>query len=220
MIGEEHSYNGDLSLLPSVIKAIIFDFGNVICSFDNMRFCQRISESSPFSAEEIHRKVYVEGTLTQRYEEGRITSSFFYERVKELCLLDLDIDRFREAYTNIFIPIPENIELIRKLKGRYKLGLLSNTNEWHHEHAIELVVVYPLFDAVAFSYIVGVKKPDDRIYLDCLGKLGLRPEECIYIDDIEEYAKKASDLGMIGHTYIDHNKLISFLYEQGIIKIE
>jgi putative hydrolase of the HAD superfamily len=84
------------------------------------------------------------------------------------------------------------------LKGNFKLALLSNTNEWDHEFAIKIVEIYPLFNAVTTSYEVGVKKPDERIYLDCLEKLGLEPNECIFIDDIKEYVDKATEMGMIG----------------------
>ena len=187
-----------------MIKAIIFDFGNVICSFDNRIFIQRISKHSPYSEEQLFDMIYDMGEIVERYETGEIGSKEFYERMKELCKLDMGIEDFKEAFTSIFIPIPETIELIRRLKGRYKLGLLSNTNEWDHEFAIRIVEIYPLFDAVTTSYEVRAKKPDERIYLDCLEKLGLEAHECIFIDDIKEYAEKASSLGMVGHRYVDH----------------
>jgi putative hydrolase of the HAD superfamily len=181
-----------------MIKAVIFDFGNVICKFDNRIFIRKIAEFSPYSESELYEMIYSMGEIVEIYEKGKISSEEFFERMMELCKLDMDIEDFKEAFTTIFTPIPETIELIRNLKGSYKLGLLSNTNEWDHEHAIKIIEVYQLFNVVTTSYEVGVKKPDERIYLDCLEKLDLEPNECIYIDDIKEYADGAAKIGMNG----------------------
>ena len=163
----------------------------------------------------------VSGIYQKRKLNVKIRSPFFFlrynnllycsQQVKALLDLDMEIDGFREAFTSIFDPVTEMLELVRRLKGKYKLALLSNTNEWDLEHAIRNVGIYPLFDAVSLSYELGVKKPDERIYLDCMKKLGLEPEECIYIDDIREYAEKADELGMVGYHYVDHDGLLEFL---------
>jgi len=200
-----------------MIKGIIFDFGNVLYTFDNMRFVDRISKRSPYSPEDIHRKLYGESSLTEDYETGNISSEEFYRSARKLLRLEIGITRFRHAFTNIFTPIPETLELIPKLKEKHKLGLLSNTNEWDFEHCISEMDIFQLFDAVSLSYVVGAKKPDPRIFLDCLEKMGLEASECIYIDDIDKYAEKATSMGMIGHTYAGHDELVSFLGENGII---
>jgi putative hydrolase of the HAD superfamily len=199
-----------------MIKGIVFDFGNVICEFDNRKFIQKISKHSPHSKEYLYGKIYEMGGIVELYERGEISSSGFYERMKGKYDLDIGIEYFRDAFTDIFNPIHGTIELIRNLKGNYKLGLLSNTNEWDHEFAIKLVDIYPLFDAVTTSYEVGAKKPDERIYLDMLEKIGLGPRECIYIDDIKAYSDKASEMGMIGHQYRDNEGLMVFLEGYGI----
>jgi len=199
-----------------MIKGIIFDFGNVIRTFDRMKFIRKLARSSTYNEEELFRRIFLESSLLVDYETGSLSSIDFYERVKEVSEHEMGIEEFRDAFVDIFTPIHETGDLIRKLKGNYKLALLSNTNEWHHEHGIKEVEVYPLFDAVTVSYKVGAKKPDERIYLDCLGKLGLRPEECIYIDDIKEYADKASELGMKGHCFRGHSDLIEFMAREGI----
>ena len=76
--------------------------------------------------------------------------------------------------------------LIRKLKPRYRIGLLSNTNEWHFDHAVRACTRLSHFDAVSVSYQVKAMKPSAPIYLDALGKLGTDPEETLFIDDRAE----------------------------------
>ena len=43
--------------------------------------------------------------------------------------------------------------------------------------------MYPYFDAVCLSYEVGMKKPDEKIYLRCMSDLAVEPEECLYVGD-------------------------------------
>lgn len=43
--------------------------------------------------------------------------------------------------------------------------------------------LFPYFDAVYLSYEQGVQKPDEEIYRRCMDRLGVKPEECLYIGD-------------------------------------
>ena len=95
-----------------MIKAIIFDFGNVICSFDNNIFLKKISKYMNLSFEELNKLIYKESNLTKLYETGLITSEEFYNEIVKLCNLNISKKKFIECYTNIFTPIESTIELI------------------------------------------------------------------------------------------------------------
>ncbi|MHC4455231.1 MAG: HAD-IA family hydrolase [Planctomycetota bacterium] len=101
--------------------------------------------------------------------------------------------------------------IIRRLKSIYKIALLSNTNKWDFEHIIKTCEVYNLFDAVSLSFRVRAMKPDNKIFLDSISKLRLKPEECVYIDDIEGYVEAAKQIGINGIHYVSFEKLISSL---------
>jgi FMN phosphatase YigB (HAD superfamily) len=91
-----------------------------------------------------------------------------------------------------------------------------NTNEWHFEHYIRAVDVFPLFDAVTVSFRVGEMKPGERIHRDVLSKLGLPPEACVFIDDLEENVEGARRLSMHGIRYTDHVRLVASLRALGV----
>jgi putative hydrolase of the HAD superfamily len=84
---------------------------------------------------------------------------------------------------------------------------LSNTNELHFNYVIKQQGIFIFFDVVSLSFKVKAMKPDRRIFDDCLKKLGLLPEECVYIDDIKEYADKATELGLTGIHYKSEENL-------------
>ncbi len=124
---------------------------------------------------------------------------------------------FVSAFVGIFTPIESTIRLIRELSPSYRLGLLSNTNEWHFERHIRSVDVFPLFDAVTLSYQVKTMKPEEGIYRDLLEKIGLSPEECVFIDDLEKNVAGARRLSIHGIHYTGSARLVSSLAELGVV---
>ena len=199
-----------------MIKAIIFDFGNVICKFDNDLFIAEISRHTRKPTEELTDLIYNKSRLPILYETGIISSDEFYTQMVNLCGLNLSKEQFLKAYTNIFTPINSTLELIRALKKNYKIALLSNTSEWHFNYAIKPIEIFELFDAVSLSYEVKAMKPDRKIFDDCLTKLALQPHECIYIDDIRENSDQAAKMGMTGIQYNSNGELLKSLHSHHI----
>jgi putative hydrolase of the HAD superfamily len=87
------------------------------------------------------------------------------------------------------------LELFRQLKADGVLtGLLSNS--WGVGYPREL---FPdLFDAVVISGEVGMRKPEPRIFLHAAELLGLAPQECVFIDDIQANITAAEEIGFTG----------------------
>lgn len=198
-----------------MIKAVVFDFGNVICSFDNDIFLRKLLPHTDMSFEDLKEGIFG-SDLHRRYESGLVSSEGFRREAARKCRLSISSEEFFDAYTGIFTPIPATIGLIRSLKGRYRVGLLSNTNEWHYEHYIKKVEVFPLFDSVTLSFAVKEMKPGTGIYRDALDKLRAGTEECVYIDDIEAYAEGARRVGMKGIRYVSHDSLLDSLRALGV----
>ena len=198
-----------------MIKAIIFDYGNVISSVDNDLFLREISAASGKTGAELDEWVSSGLGALRQFESGAITSAEFFDRAVRQGGLGLGEDEFIRMFTGRFRPIKETRDLMRQLKNGYRLGLLSNTNAWDFEYEISRCDVFSLFDTASVSFRVGALKPDSRIYLDALNKLGYSPHECVYIDDIEEYVNAAAALGINGVHYTSHEGLIGSLQMLG-----
>ena len=68
------------------------------------------------------------------------------------------------------------------LRGKYKLGVISDT--WPSiVPVLEEFGLPGYFDTLTYSFEVGCFKPDPRMFADALGKMGLPPEQCVFIDD-------------------------------------
>lgn len=198
------------------ITTIVFDFGMVISSFELRTLVRNISTFTGRPVEELPPVLEKIRAAAIDYETGLLTTDEFFRTVLQRTGLSMTREQFRLAYNTIFKPIPENRELIRRLKPHYKLGLLSNTSEWHFQHAIRTTDVFPLFDAVTLSYEVRALKPAEALYRDILAKLRSAPEECVYIDDIEVNVKAAERIGMHGIHYHSPGQLLLSLRALGV----
>lgn len=91
-----------------------------------------------------------------------------------------------------------------------RTGLLSNS--WG-------VSDYPrhlfgdLFDAVVISAEVGMRKPEERIFLHAAGLLGLPPGECVFIDDVEANITAAEAVGMTAILHTEPEATITRLHD-------
>jgi putative hydrolase of the HAD superfamily len=92
---------------------------------------------------------------------------------------------------------PEMVAAIRTCRAAYKTACLTN-NFGSTEAAVsaEVSAVYELFDAVLESRTLGVRKPDPRFYEMACSVLDVRPQECVFLDDLGVNLKPARALGM------------------------
>ena len=199
-----------------MIRAIVFDFGNVIDAVDMSRFISAIARTTRLSPDAVEELISHTAARARDYESGTITSDEFFADVVRTRHISIGLEEFRRAFNDIFTPIPSTHELIRNLKPHYLLGLLSNTNAWHFESRIRPCPVFPLFNAVTLSYVFGMMKPAEAIYRECLRRLGVRADEALYIDDLAENVDAALQVGMRAIVFRSPASLVSDLRNLGI----
>jgi putative hydrolase of the HAD superfamily len=86
---------------------------------------------------------------------------------------------------------------IRACRASYKTACLTNNfGSAETQVSAEVATVYELFDAVLESRALGVRKPDPRFYELACATLDVRPEECVFLDDLGVNLKPARALGM------------------------
>lgn len=93
--------------------------------------------------------------------------------------------------------IPENLELVRHLRGEYKTGIVANSSGTV-EDRLRRSGARDLFDVVIDSGVVGVAKPDHRIYLLAAERIGCAPADCVFVDDKAANVDAADAVGMHG----------------------
>ena len=172
------------------IKAIIFDLYGVLGlngwqTFKEIHFAER-------------REVWEHlRSLGQRVDAGQASEAEFVSAVAAASGENDATVRYQFEHTVV------NKDLLAyiadELKSRFKLGLLSNAS-----HDVLPGIFAPdqlaLFDHVVSSYLVGLTKPDPKMFLLISEKLGVAPEECLFIDDQARHIDAAKALGF--HTLL------------------
>lgn len=175
--------------------AIIFDLGKVILDFDHRAITGRLAQMSRISEKRIHDLIFG-GDLESMYDRGKMSSREFYQDVVNSLDIDIPFEEFRDIWTQIFTSNEEVCDVIKTLKKRYKLTLLSNTNEMHFDYTFSAFEILRVFDHYVLSYRVGEIKPHPKVYITALQRANCPAGESIYIDDTEPYVWAARQLGI------------------------
>ena len=179
-----------------MIKTVIFDLGTVIVPFDFARGYRAMAELCSCAAEEIPKRIG-STDLVRRFECGEVAPEQFVEQLCRTLDMRMEYANFCQIWCSIFLPdtlIPES--LLRGLKRRYRLLLLSNTNAIHFSMIRENYPLLRHFDDYVLSYEVGALKPSPRIYEEAIARAQCAPAECFFTDDIPEYVAGARKAGM------------------------
>ena len=99
------------------------------------------------------------------------------------------------------------------MKQNYRLAIISNTMR---EHKVDKKGIFELFDVIILSYEVGLTKDDKAVFLLAVDKLGVTPQECVFIDDIRQFIEVAQSVGMKGILYENVEHLQSDLRKWGV----
>jgi epoxide hydrolase-like predicted phosphatase len=90
----------------------------------------------------------------------------------------------------------EMAEFFRRLRPRYRTAILSNAAAGGRREEQTRYGFDELADVLVYSYEVGIEKPDRRIYLLTCDRLGVPPEEVVFLDDLEANVAAARAVGM------------------------
>lgn len=179
-----------------MINTIIFDFGDVFINLDKPALEKSFKD---LGLKEWHPDL---DHLNKRFEIGKCTELEFIEGFQKY-LPKASIDEIRKAWNAILGNFPlHRLEFLQSLKGKYRLFLLSNTDEIHishfeHREGMSFTrAFYNCFDNIYFSYEMGIRKPDAEAFKLLINKHELSPKRTLFIDDRKDNTDAAADLGL------------------------
>lgn len=204
--------------MASDIEAIIFDFGGVMVPFSQMDSLKEQESRlglQPGSLAEILWR----SADWRLAEVGAITDEEYWRRTGAQlglhtteAIRDFQQDLFRDAKTD-----RRMAELVRRLRGQYRTGLLSNASDVLPALLGERYGLDGLFDVEVISALVGLAKPDPAIYRLALERLGTPPEATVFVDDYELNVAAAAALGIRAIHFVGYEALIPALQKQSVM---
>ncbi|WP_324793004.1 HAD-IA family hydrolase [Streptomyces cyaneofuscatus] len=128
--------------------------------------------------------------------------------------LGLDVHQL-EAFTAdlwaeyLGTPNEELIAYVRGLRGRCRLGILSNSFVGARERETALYRFDELVEHIVYSHEIGIEKPDLRAFEAACARLDVQPESCLFVDDAAANVEAARAVGMKAHLFEDNTRTIA-----------
>lgn len=178
-----------------MVKTFVFDLGNVLIPFDYSLMITKLNHIEPNLGNNYYNWYKNNYHYHRDFEKGLLSEEEFIKiNLKTLNNL-IDAETFCKYYSEIFTENTKLTSLLPKLKSRYKLVLLSNTNAIHKKYGWENYQFLTYFDYLVLSYEVKSVKPEKEIYQFAQNVYNNAPNEIFYIDDLKEYIDAAQSLG-------------------------
>ena len=186
------------------IKNLIFDLGGVILDLSVEHTLQAFADLAGRDKEEVENLFH---TLPEfpLYEKGQLTDGAFRDFVRETLSIRVQDDTLDAAWNAMLRGIPKvKLELLLQLKSRYRVFLLSNTNNIHLQHVNTRMMpsvsgensLDPYFHRAYYSHLMQKRKPDAEIFDQVVTENNLNPAYTLFLDDNASNIEGAKRLGI------------------------
>ena len=171
------------------IKNIVFDLGGVLVGLDSQRCIKAFEEIGCGEVAGYVRDHRVEDLFLEQ-ELGRISTRQFCDEVRRICCCTASDEQISWAWNELLGPVSdEKLALLESLSGKYRLFLLSNTNDIHWQKSAtdffhcDDIRCRKYFEQLFLSYEIHLAKPQREIFEYVRDTAGIVPEETVFIDD-------------------------------------
>ena len=174
---------------------MLFDFGGVLTTsvWDSFAAFLRTEGLDPDTIKNLFRSDPEALRDLRGLETGALTEGEFEQKFgRRLGLKDPE-----GLIDSMFAGMKPDVAMVAAVKELRGAGLLTGliSNSWSTSH-YDREMLDELFDTAVISAEVGLHKPQPEIYRLAAERLGVAPEECIFVDDLRENCEGAEAVGM------------------------
>jgi putative hydrolase of the HAD superfamily len=184
------------------MKTFVFDFFGVICRDPHESW---FANHADFMGE--HRTFF--DVFDAQACLGEIEEADFIKAMSDKS--GIPADEIEQEIESYFVVNPEMIELVKSLKEKHNLIVLSNAPKGIVEHVLESNGLRDLFDALVISADIGMIKPSPEIYRHVLEGNGLTASDVVYVDDNPKNVEAAQAMGIKSVIFTNIDSLKSIL---------
>ena len=205
------------------INNIIFDFGAVIINIDPDAVLRSLMENGISNIGKLNEAL-TDKQIYRDLETGAVEPAEFRAAIRETLGIPISDESIDAIWNSILLDIPpERVAFLNRLKTKYNIYLLSNTNAIHYDHYNRYFIDtydYPSLDSFFkrawYSHLLGVRKPDPAIFQLVLNDGRLDPAKTAFIDDMKVNVDAAATLG-IHPVHLPEGKEIMDLFDEKLV---
>ncbi len=201
-----------------MITWFIFDLGNTVIKLAYERVIENICGQSSVTRDEL-LEIFERPGGYRDMELGAISFVDFHHHLSDRAGYRGTAREFQELWANFFDgPMPGIEDLLDRVRRKYRLAFLSNSNEVHADVIPkQFAALFGKDDRFVFSHRFKVAKPDPEIFHRALAVLGTQPQHAVFIDDLLENVLAARAVGIKAFQYIDTPELVKQLEGNGLL---
>jgi len=206
----------------SGIKNIIFDLGGVILDLSVDHTLQSFSDLSGLKKNEVE-KIFHSTPEFLVYEKGGITDDEFRDVVRHVYKINASDAALDKSWNAMLRGMPlDKLALLDKLKTKYNVFLLSNTNNIHLDYINRIMmpsvsadrVLDDYFHRAYYSHLMFMRKPDAEIFERVLSDNGLDAAETLFLDDNASNVAGAESVGIQTVHVTSPNLMLEYFNER------
>ena len=188
-------------------KAFIFDIFGVICGSLNTKWGKENLGNTPELLARFN-------SLAKEIDSGIKHQSDYYDLASTM--VHKSPEKIKNEIESSFKINAELMEVIGKLKEKYKTAICSNSDAIFVKHMFQEngLLLENYFDFICISSEIGLLKPSEEIFRYCAQKINVIPSECIFIDDVEDNVEISKSVGMIGYQFTNTKLFKDWLKEK------
>ena len=174
----------------SKIKNLLFDLGGVLLNIDYNKTADAFKLLGVKQFDKLYSQADA-NDLFESLETGKISEEDFYIIMKQHCSLNTTEEQIKMAWNEMLLNFRlESLNHLIKLKEKYNIFLLSNTNSIHLREFTKIFQketgksnLDDFFLKTYYSHVIKERKPYVVTYKNVLNDAGIKPEETLFIDD-------------------------------------
>jgi putative hydrolase of the HAD superfamily len=178
------------------VRGLLVDFGGVLTTnvFDSFRAFGEAEGLDPQTVKRAFREDPQALALLRELERGDIEVEDFEPRFGER----IGVTNTEGLVGRLFGGVGPDERMLEAVRRAGDAGICTGliSNSWGAGLSYDMSLLDELFEAIVISGEVGMHKPEPAIYMLGAEKLGLRPEDCVFVDDLRENCQGAEEVGM------------------------
>jgi putative hydrolase of the HAD superfamily len=191
------------------LRAVIFDYGEVLSGPPNPEFHRALLETSGLP-EDLFERLYWAHRLD--FDANVLNSSTYWQRIAQdagIRFTGGQIDRLNELDASMWMDLNQTMLdwAFAIARAGLKTAILSNMGESVLNFMRREFAWLDRFDQLTWSCELGAVKPGEAIYRHTIRKLAVKPEEALFIDNIEKNVAGARAVGLHGFHFTNAGEL-------------
>jgi glucose-1-phosphatase len=194
------------------MPVVLFDLGGVLVESNGRSALQQLLPH--LEAEQVLER-WNRSSAVGLFERGRMSQGEFAAAFVQEWQLSMDEQVFLDSFA-AWVPgyLDGATKLVQAIRGKHRVGCLSNTNAVHWKRVTEL---RDLFDFSFASHITGLMKPGREAYELVIGTLDVRPTEIHFFDDLPANVSAAREVGIHAFLARSPKEVESILLSNGLL---